>query len=362
MKILSYYPRALVGDGGPTFAVRGWARALGAEGCEVRVLCEPGPSPEDAGDVEWVPLRHVGKGRLRRPDGRVKAHLRWADVLVLHSAWVLHNVVLARAARRLGVPYVLVPHGGYDPNVLRRRGMLKRAWWRTLERPLLVGASAVHIFFEAEAEPVRSLGFRGPFVVAPNGIDVPPQPAWDGGTGGYVLWLGRYDIEHKGLDLLFQALARMPEVERPVIHLHGKDHRVGRATVAGMVERLRPWVQVAGPVFGPDKRSALVRAKAFVYPSRWDAHSVAVLEALSEGVPCVVTDRLMMAPELAQARAAFVVPATPQDIAGALRSAVGAGAAAVGANGYTFCAERFGWPTVARAFIDQLAEVLRGSG
>ena len=57
---------------------------------------------------------------------------------------------------------------------------------------------------------------------------------WDGGSGGYVLWLGRFDPEHKGLDLLLQALALLPSRERPTLRIHGPDWR-------GRKQKVREW-------------------------------------------------------------------------------------------------------------------------
>ncbi|HXF36373.1 MAG TPA: glycosyltransferase, partial [Actinomycetota bacterium] len=335
MRILSYYPRALVGDGGPTLAARGWARALADAGCEVRVACEAGPVTAQDERVSYVPLPHRGRGRLRWPVG-IEEHLAWADVVHLHSAWVAHNAFVGRRARALRKPYVLVPHGGYEPNVLRRRAFAKRAWWRLVEASLVHGAATVHVFFEGEVRHVRHLGFEGPVIIAPNGIDVPPHPLWDGGTGGYVLWMGRYDVEHKGLDLLVEALASLPATQRPRVRLHGKDFGSGREAVKELVRDagLERWVEVLGPVYGTEKESALVRAKAFVYPSRWEAQGLAVLEALSAGVPCIVTSTMMIAAEISQVGGAFVADPIPKSIVQALLLSAGRGAASVAARGY----------------------------
>ena len=78
--------------------------------------------------------------------------LKGADLLVLHSAWVYHNVYAAERARRMGVPYVLEPRGAYDPFILRRRRALKLGWWWAFERKLVQRAGAIHIFFDAERE------------------------------------------------------------------------------------------------------------------------------------------------------------------------------------------------------------------
>jgi glycosyltransferase involved in cell wall biosynthesis len=298
-------------------------------------------------------------GRFRIPKGLAQA-IGDADVLLLHSAWVLHNVVAARAASRAGVPYVLTPHGGYDPNVLRRRRIAKTAWSLLLERDLLVNAAAIHVFFEGEQESIRALGYRGPFITVPNGIEVPAAPTWDGGSGGYLLWLGRYDVEHKGLDVLLEALRHIPAAERPVLRMHGPDHKGGRAVVQRLVGALglNASVVVSGPVYGREKEQMLSRARAFIYPSRWDSHSVAVTEALARGIPCIITRSMQLARLLECTGAAFVADLDPSDLGTKMGRAMSHEGQVVGAEGRRLVVKHFRWEVCGAELVSQLKSVL----
>src|SRR4030095_14349859 len=95
------------------------------------------------------------------------------DLLVLHSGWVYHNVQAARSAARSGVPYILTPHGAYDPNIFKRRRRSKRLWWKLFERNLVTRARAIHVFFEEQRDELRELGYTGPVIVAPTGLTIP---------------------------------------------------------------------------------------------------------------------------------------------------------------------------------------------
>lgn len=105
--------------------------------------------------------------------------LRHSDLLVLQSAWVLHNVRAAEAALRVGIPYLLAPRGAYDPKIVRRNRLLKRVWWTMFERRLVRQAAGIHVFFDAERSHVQALGYGGTVVVAPNGVEVPVEWAWE---------------------------------------------------------------------------------------------------------------------------------------------------------------------------------------
>lgn len=360
MRIVRYYPRAIVGDGGMTLAVRRWAQHLAAAGAEVVIAHEPRaepPPPRDVG-VSWAEIAHVGSGLLRRPVG-IEDVLAGADVLVLHSGWVWHNVQAAAAARRLGVPYVLEPRGAYDPHIVARRRQVKRMWWAALERKVVERSLAIHVFFEPERAHLDAIGYRGPVVVAPNGVDLPSDGGWDGGTGGYLLWLGRFDPDHKGLDILIKAVQALPADERPPIQLRGPDWRGRKAAVAGLIGRLNlgKWITVDEAVYGPEKRSVLRRARGFVYPSRWDACPNSVLEAVSLGIPSLVTP-YPLGRDLAADDGAILAQADPPALAEGLARLGSEDAASVGRRGAELARQRFDWDQVAAAWLKQVESLL----
>jgi len=342
-RLVHYHPRALAGDGGVTLAMRRWAAGQAAAGIDVVVATDEGPAQLE---VPHVVVSHRGRGQLRRP---LDLDLAGADALVLHSAWVGYNIRAAAAARAAGVPYVLTPHGGYHPQVVARNRLAKRAWLRLFECGLIREARAVHVFFEDERAGIEALGYRGPLIVTPNPVEVPPGRHWDGGSGGYLLWLGRYDVHGKGLDLLLRALALLPESERPELRLHGSG--AGRRET----ERLRAdaglerFVSVGDPVHGDAKWDLLERAAGFVYPSRFEAFGLAPAEAVAIGVPTLVTP-YPLGRFLAARGAAVLAACVPEELAAGVRR--------LEPPRDTVVQTEFARERVTRSFLDQLSGVL----
>jgi glycosyltransferase involved in cell wall biosynthesis len=353
-----YYPRAVVGDGGITRSVWHHSVELAGRGAEIVIVYDEGGAPATPEGVRVVPMRHAG-WPWRVPVG-MEDVLDGADALVLHSAWVLHNVRAGAVARRRGVPYVLEPRGAYDPRIVARKRWRKRAWWLAWERRLVEGARAIHLFFETEREHLDALGYRGDVIVAPNGVEIHDEFRWDGGSGGYLLWYGRFDPEHKGIDLLLRALHRLPPAERLPLRLHGPESRAGgkeemRRLVADL--GLEPWVIVGEPVFGDVKYGLLARAVGFVYPSRWEGFGNAAAEAASVGVPVLATP-YPLGRYLAERDAAFLSPTEPAALAEGLRALAGPAAAAVGERAARLVREEFTWARVTRSWLDQLKALL----
>ncbi len=345
-----------------TGAVHRWSRSLAHHGVQTSIVCEPPFSdrPDDSENeaVQLHTIRHLGERRLTVPVG-LSAHLQDADLLVLHSAWTSQNAVAGRVARRMGVPYLLEPRGAYDPHIVGRHATAKKLWWRAAEGRLVTAAAALHVFFPQERKHVSRIGFDGPVVVAPNGVHNPTPLCWDGGSGDYVLWLGRFDPEHKGLDLLLAALAAIPVARRPRLRLHGPDWRGCRRDVAALVGALglNRWVEIGAAVYGDEKYELLSRARAFVYPSRWEAFGNSAAEAALLGVP-LVTTRYPLGDYLAHRGAAVACDTAPDALADGLQRALGPDAAPLGARAREVAATELAWDVVAERWLAQVQRIL----
>ena len=360
MRIVTYHPRARVGDGGITNSVRRLSEAQARAGADVVIAYDGrGPGGDERG-VEWRPVPHLGRGRARVPIGLGRA-VGDADLVVLNSAWSTANAVAGRAARRAAIPYVLAPRGAYDPLIVRRKPRLRRAWW-PLERRLLLGAAAVHVFFDSQGAHVEALGYRGQLVVAPNGVAVPGAARWDGGSAGHVLYLGRFDPEHKGLDLLVDAIAELPAHDRPWLRMHGSDWRGGKRRVVGRIRDLglEDHITVGDPVHGDAKWQLLSRSLGLVYPSRWEGFGNSLAEAAALGVPTLATP-YPLASFLADRGACLVVEPRPAALAAGLRQLAGPGARDVGAAAAAVVSRELTWDAVARRWLAQAAPLAAAS-
>ncbi len=357
MRIINYHPRAMIGDGGITNSVRRLSEAFARLGVDAVIVYDgSGQAQRDAG-VEWLPVRHVARGALRVPLS-IGTALASADVVVVNSAWTSANVVTGRAAYRTGVPYVLAPRGAYDPLIMRRNRWVKRVWWLLAERRLVTRAAALHVFFDEQRVQAERLGGIRDVVVAPNGVKVPDGLRWDGGSGDYLVYVGRFDPEHKGLDLLLQAVARLPSEARPDLRLHGPDWRGGKARVRRLVSDLEldGTVRVGDAVYGAAKWELLARAAGLVYPSRWEGFGNSLAEAAALGVPTLATP-YPLARYLEGRGACIVADAHPEAIAEGLLALTRNGV--VAARPAVSVMDEFAWDSVARRWLDQLGR-LRG--
>jgi glycosyltransferase involved in cell wall biosynthesis len=362
LRIVEYYPWALKGEFGTAIAVRGWSTALANAGDDVVLVTgvrEDKVVPP-AG-VEIVRLPTTPRD-IPRPGG-FRDVVRGADLMVVHGGWDVRNLIAARDAASLGVPYVVVPHGAFYPQVfVRRHRPRKVAWWRLLERRYLERALAIHVFFDPEAADLRARGIDRPMVVAPNGYVAPEGVVWSPSEGPpSVAWLGRYDIDHKGTDLLLRGLATLDVAERPRLRLAGVDWHGGRRVLERLSAELRleEFVSIGSPVYGDAKWDLIAGSAGFVYPSRWDASPMAVVEAASIGVP-TLTGPIHVGRFLEARGAAITAAADPFSIADGLRKLLSPDSASMGAKGAEVVRSELSWSHVAATWRRQIEAVLGG--
>jgi glycosyltransferase involved in cell wall biosynthesis len=99
----------------------------------------------------------------------------------------------------------------------------------------------------------------------------------------HILFIGRYDIEQKGLDLLIKAYAKVAnKIHYPlVIAGHGPDEMKMRALVGRL--HMNDRITILGSAFGDKKKKLMSEALFIAFPSRHEGFSLFSLEALASG-------------------------------------------------------------------------------
>jgi glycosyltransferase involved in cell wall biosynthesis len=288
------------------------------------------------------------------------------DVLHLHSVHVPANVLLAWKLSST-IPYCVTIHGGLSKVAQKRNRWLKRIFRVLVERRYLERAAFLHAISERDAEGLEHYGVTNTTVIAPNGIDVEMPSALPDTSATQVderfrgkrifLFLGRLDVEVKGLDVLLRAFA----VSRPnnaMLVLVGPDWRGGQrelealATSLGIVDA----VVFAGPAFGSRKVDLLRSAQVLVHPSRTEAGvPFSVLEAAALGRPAMLTAAADPAGIFGRRGAAVTVEPTVESLASALRELTTIPPQVlqeIGARARDLVATQFSWTRTVNILID----------
>lgn len=108
----------------------------------------------------------------------------------------------------------------------------------------------------------------------------------------YLLFIGRIDINHKGLDILLNAFRKIKNKVEDKLYVVGSGTAEDETKLKQLISQydLSDKVQFLGKKNGEDKVNLLKNAKIIVAPSRYESMSLTALEAISLGKPVVCFD------------------------------------------------------------------------
>lgn len=105
--------------------------------------------------------------------------------------------------------------------------------------------------------------------------------------GKYILFLGRFDIDQKGIDLLLKAYSGVAaKIKYPLLFAGcGPDEKKIKDLVKQY--KLTNKISFIGPTYGKGKLKVFSQAQLFAVPSRHEGFCIAALEAIAVGLPIV---------------------------------------------------------------------------
>lgn len=242
-----------------------------------------------------------------------------ATVFHIHTARQLLLPSLARALNSRGLPFGITVHGRYSHVFAPSGGVANwrtAAYLRLFERQALELARFVQAVSPAEARIIARLAPAARVHVVPNAAyssvfdGIPQRPARNVGFADFPIFgfCGRYEILHKGLDLLVEGFAiyrRQGGCGRLVLIGTGPARDVLSAMAATL--DIADAIEIRGPCFGAEKQRKMAGWHFFVQPSRFDGVPIAALEAALAGLPLVVSQETGLAEQVASANAGLVM-------------------------------------------------------
>jgi glycosyltransferase involved in cell wall biosynthesis len=281
-------------------------------------------------DLDGVSIHYFAVPALRRlfwsPDltRQLRKTVGGFDLVHLHSIFLWPTFVAARAAKRVGVPYLMSPRGMLVGDVIRRKSrFVKSAWIQLVERRSLAEAAGLHVTAEIEGDEAKAMGLKLPEVFCvPNGVSWPsihealalgpfsdiPRP--------YALFLSRVNRK-KGLDRLIRAWKWVPQLALIIAGNDDENYLPEMKALAqseGVADRLR----FVGAVSDDHKWALYESAEMFVLPSYSENFGNVVAEAMAMACPVVVTPEVGLAKLVHEVGAGVITSGEPRVLAQAI--------------------------------------------
>jgi glycosyltransferase involved in cell wall biosynthesis len=359
--------------GGPSRSVLGLAAALARGGDGVELLAtDPGAGWRRTDGSLEIRTFHRGWPESVCPSAGLRAYLRTAgaDIVHHHSIWLRTLHYAHEAARRLGAALVVSPRGMMNPWAWRHHSRRKAVARAFIHPGAFEAADGWHATSGDEADALRSLGFRQPVCVAPNGVCAPSAEDAAAAAEHWLriipaasqrpvaLFYSRFHKKKRLLELIdmwlefgpgdwLLLLVGIPEDYTPRMI---EDYVLR----SGQPGRVRAYDGAGHPApYGI--------ASLFLLASHSENFGLSIAEALANGVPALVTDTTPWT-GLNRNGAGWCVPWP--EFSGALRSATSEGLDSLrhrGSIGREWVLREFSWEKSARTLSEFYAGLRPGA-
>jgi len=234
------------------------------------------------------------------------------DIFHSHNTFLAPNRYVSKTSKIKNIPCFYHTHGALDPLVVRQgviRQVRKLAYLYSLERRNYAAASALFANTEREYDQIRSWGIKSSIEIVPNGIAAPTIVDANTETmtpflglpsdSVKILFIGRI-VPKKGLHLLLEAFGKLEEsIKTNAFLLIAGDRDQEKSYTRQLDELIRQHqitdnVKWLGFLNDQEKSKVFCAADIFSHVSQSEGMAMSILEAMSYGLPTLVSDTCYM--------------------------------------------------------------------
>lgn len=285
------------------------------------------------------------------------------NLVIFHECYCKEYLLIANELRRNNIPYIIVPHGELGEEAQRKKYIKKKVANFLLFNKFISNAVAIQCLSKKEC---MGTYFGRKKIVATNGISIPSKKKNHFHSDKIeFLYIGRLDAYHKGLDLLIESIRINasdlrdrnchfkiygPDLYRRAEQLH---KLIVDAEVFDLVEQY-------DAISGERKIDALLETDVFIQTSRFEGMPLGILEAMSYGIPCLVTRGTTLGELLEENDSGWMAETSIEGISDALKRCINdvSEFEVMGQNGRSLIQSEFSWDIVAKNTVNTYKNIL----
>lgn len=287
------------------------------------------------------------------------------DLVIFHGMYLPNLWKIWRYfVMKKNIPYVVVPHGSSTNFAQRKSKLKKRLANIVCVNSYMKNSQAIHFLSYQEMKETKKRWKERYFIVG-NGIYPAEKNEYQSCKKSSIdlVYIGRLDIYHKGLDILLEACKEIDDYLRKYtvkIYLYGSDVCGDKEKLIDMIRKfeISDIVKVCDPIYEEEKRKILNSTDYFIQTSRFEGMPMGILEALSYGIPVIVSEGTGMA-ELVLNNECGWVGNNCVDISKAIIKAIDSKEDQKKYEENAFkCAKLFFWDSIAKETINNYKKII----
>lgn len=222
------------------------------------------------------------------------------DLIIIHGIYDIKILLFYLRNIKDKYSYITIPHGGLTLLSQNKSKVKKIIANRLFYNSYFYNSVAVQ--FLSDHEKQNSIKCYRKSIVSGNGIFVNNTIQYKVKTreNMKLVYIGRLEMHHKGLDLMLEAINQIKEFllrNNINIFLYGINYGNTYTRLSDFIEKnqLNSIVSVNDKgLFNTDKMEVLLDCDYFIQTSRYEGLSLGILEVLSLGIPVIVTEGVGM--------------------------------------------------------------------
>ena len=285
------------------------------------------------------------------------------DIVIFQETYRKEYLSIAKELNRFKIPYITIPHGELGKEAQQKKHFKKAIANVLFFNWFTNNAVAVQCLSKREFENTR---FGKKKILATNGSIIPEiQKERFSENEIKFVYIGRLDAYHKGLDLMIEAIKERQDYLRKqncTFSIYG----IGDLGSAEQLQKLIETANVAdivklyGPAYGKQKQEILLNCDVFIQTSRFEGMPLGILEAMSYGIPCLVTQGTTLGEAIETANAGWMAETTKNSIADEIVKAVKSreNYLQIGSNARRYVQNNYSWDVIASSTIKMYFDLI----
>ena len=247
------------------------------------------------------------------------------DIVVIHEVYYKEYLKIGKNLKKNGIPYIIVPHGCLTVSAQNKKKIKKIVANFLLFNKFIKNAKAVQFLSENEKQNTM---FKFKSFIGTNGVEIPviKKETFNKSKVEFI-YIGRVDVEIKGIDLMIEAVCQKnnPYIrDNAYISLYGPIFDKHKTMLNELIKKnsLEKIVELNSAVCGGEKINKLLSGDIFIQTSRTEGMPMGILEALSYGMPCLVTRGTNLGELIEKYDAGWIAETNAESIAEKMEQAI----------------------------------------
>jgi glycosyltransferase involved in cell wall biosynthesis len=220
----------------------------------------------------------------------MKDKVKDGDIIHNHMLWRMPNIYPLNIQKFKKINHILSPRGTMSKDALDTNKNKKSIFnLISNQNNMLSSCDAFHATSIKEKDEIRELGFKQPIAIIPNGIKIPSFTKKIYSNNKF-LYLGRIH-PIKGLELLINTWKKIDD-NKTILDICGYyEDKKYYNSLKNLVKKLGiSNIIFSDTVIGESKKNKFLENDIFILPSKTENFGLVVAEALSYGLPVIVSE------------------------------------------------------------------------